>query len=337
MSRKLLVLRRSEGTGLVVLQKGSRGIPKKEPPVGQGPETARTAPKRSGKMRVVLNVHGGLQGLADVMEGLVVRNLRAIKEGTAPKFTDTIQPFDETAAAWKDAPMAMQDGYVSGRTASAWYAATLRSEGIPARIGFRDNRPAVYGQESDGSVRLIRVFGGPEIEGLEPTEGRSDERMVVTIDDNEATPVMEINNAIARHNARRIKLKNLPPLYRSGVKYKPEGSPELWWDAEEILRNGHDDCEGLAAYRAGELINRGYDARVYCRLVQTPSKEMGGSGKPGGRLFHAVTMIYGPDGKALRTKEGHRMIDDPSMRLSMKVPSWYAEFARKIRQEGKDL
>ena len=121
------------------------------------------------------------------------------------------------------------------------------------------------------------------------------------------------------------------------MKYKTEGSPELWWDAEEILAHGHDDCEGLAAYRAGELINRGYDARVYTRLVKMPDSARGGSGKKGGRQFHAVTAVYGPDGRIKRDANGVQMIDDPSARTGMPRPEWYVDFARSMRAKGKDL
>lgn len=301
---------------------------------GQGRSGEVRVP-RTGKMRIILNVHGGQQGLADVIEGLVRRNMRAIRDGAAPTFDLRHHKLDKGAAAWKDAPLASREGYVSGKTAAAWHAASLRLRGKEARVGFREGHPAVFVLRN-GEPQLVKEFGGPPVKGLGLTEGRTDERMVLVIDDDKALPVREVNDAIARHNARRIREKNLPPLYRSGVRYQSEGSPELWWDAEEILRNGHDDCEGLAAYRAGELINRGYDARVYTRLVQMPSKEMGGSGK-GGRLFHAVTGIYGPDGEIRRDERGVQMIDDPSHRLGMPTPDWYAKFARDARARGKDL
>lgn len=295
-------------------------------------KTGEVHVQSSGRMRVVLNVHGGQRGLASVIEGLVQRNERAIRTGTAPIYDPDEVKLDPSAAAWRDAPLAMRDRYASGRTAAAWYAASMRATGHKAVVGFARGQPAVFG----AGGKLLTTFGGPAIR-LGESEGRTDERMVLTIDDDTALPVREVNNAIARHNARRIKLKGLPPLYRSGVKYKTEGSPELWWDAEEILRNGHDDCEGLAAYRAGELINRGYDAQVYTRLVKVPDKAMGGSGQKGGRLFHAVTAVFGPDGQIKRDRSGTAMVDDPSARLGMPRPSWYVAFAKSMRSQGKDL
>lgn len=293
----------------------------------------------SGRMRVVLNVHGGQQALADVLDGLVDRNARAVRTGAAVPFTADVleeRGIDPGSAAWRDAVIATKDDYLSGRSAAAWLAGTLRARGDDVRLGFDRGAPGVYDTSSE-TPRLIRSFSGPKVD-LPPTEGRTDERLLVAIDDDQAQPVCEINTAIALHNARRIKAKGLPPLYKSGVRYKTEGSPELWWDAEEILAHGHDDCEGLAAYRAGELINQGYDARVYTRLVQRPSKEMGGSGKKGGRLFHAITRVYtGPDGEPLRTRYGTPVYDDPSARLGMPTPDWYLKFAREMRAQGKDL
>lgn len=321
--------RKAPSTGLVRLGRVGRV---------RGTRSGEVRVPSGGRMRVILNVHGGQQGLADVIEGLVERNTRAVATGAAPAFTDDMvdeRGIDPTAAAWRDAPLAAGDKYLSGRSAAAWYAATLRADGEQVRLGFQQGQPAVF-DISGRTPELIRSFGGPAVD-LPLTEGRTDESMVVSIDDNEALPVREINTAIARHNARRIREKNLPPLYKSGVKYKTEGSPELWWDAEEILAHGHDDCEGLAAYRAGELINLGYDARVYTRLVQKPTKAMGGSGK-GGRLFHAVTRAYtGPDGAPLLAQDGTPVYDDPSARLGMPTPDWYLAFAKEMRAQGKDL
>lgn len=300
-------------------------------------------PKPPGRMRVVLNVHGGLRGLARCLDGLVDRNARAVREGKVPHLEDADLRRDDGARAWKDAPMAMLEGYMGPFTEAAWYAGQLRAQGRQVAMGFRDGRPVVYERSApDNLPRILRQWPQARPINLRENEGRSDERMVVTIDDDKATPVREINQAIAKHNAVRIREKRLPPLYarpgeRPRVRYKPEGSPELWWDAEEILRNGFDDCEGLAAYRAGELMVQGYDARVWTRLVQMPSKEMGGSGK-GGRLFHAVVRIVrGPDGQPVLDKNGWPAMDDPSFRLGMKVPEWYKEFAAKMRAEGREL
>jgi len=52
-----------------------------------------------------------------------------------------------------------------------------------------------------------------------------------------------------------------PPLYKSGVRYRREGTPEQWKDIPTILRDGFDDCEGLACWLAAELrVNRRIEA-----------------------------------------------------------------------------
>ena len=111
-----------------------------------------------------------------------------------------------------------------------------------------------------------------------------------------------------------------PLLYDSGVFYRREKGRELWLDVAGILEQGHDDCDGLAAARAGELMARGWKAmrpgdegwdyanrhrpehiqsEIYLRTRTTPDK-------PG--LYHVVP----------RYKLGDTWFkDDPSARLGM--------------------
>src|SRR5690606_425683 len=49
---------------------------------------------------------------------------------------------------------------------------------------------------------------------------------------------------------------DLPLLYDSGVVYRRE-SDETWCDFLNMLAQGHEDCDGLSAARAGELMARG--------------------------------------------------------------------------------
>lgn len=297
----------------------------------------------NGRMRVIMTVHGGAQGLFDSLEGLVQRNERSIREGAAPLVSNariTPTPFP----IWRDAVTAAADGVASTGTIAAWKAGEERAKNKPARVALINGIPGVVyvdgPTESPVSVvgLGVSVVGlGMQTMGLGEDEGSSTENLLLTLDDDRALPVCEINTAIARHNAKRIRKKGLPKLYDSGVRYKVEGSPELWWDAEEILRNGFDDCEGLAAYRAADLMVEGFpSAEVYCRLIQMPSKEMGGSGS-GGRLFHAVTRVRDP-------KTGNWVVDDPSVHVGlvvkgggMPVPAWYMQYAKQRRAKGLDL
>jgi hypothetical protein len=94
--------------------------------------------------------------------------------------------------------------------------------------------------------------------------------------------------------------KSVPPLYRSGVRYRREGPPaagqprlERFQTIPEVLKRKYGDCEDLAAWRVAELRMSGIRAVPW--IVQ-----------PGKRLYH-VQVKY-PDGR----------IEDPSKKLGMK-------------------
>lgn len=64
--------------------------------------------------------------------------------------------------------------------------------------------------------------------------------------------------AMTALNTAIIRAGQLPSVYDvARYKREPRGA-EQWWTAERIAREGCDDCEGLACYRAAEL--RVYDA-----------------------------------------------------------------------------
>lgn len=59
--------------------------------------------------------------------------------------------------------------------------------------------------------------------------------------------------AFTRINAAWLhSRKGVPLLYRSGIYYKREFSPEQWLDIPSIIAQGYDDCEGLACWLAAE-------------------------------------------------------------------------------------
>lgn len=130
-------------------------------------------------------------------------------------------------------------------------------------------------------------------------------------------------NWVAEENARiLITHQNLPLLYDSRVIYKRE-SDEVWCDFLNMLAQGYEDCDGLAAARAGELKARGWkalrpgdggyaeaqqlrpehiQAEVLLRTRSQPDK-------PG--LYHCV----------VRYQVGEKWYrDDPSARLGMNGP-----------------
>lgn len=117
------------------------------------------------------------------------------------------------------------------------------------------------------------------------------------------------------------QMPDLPGLYETHVHYEPEKDEE-WADYLNLLWKGKEDCDALAAARAGELMARGWRAlsgrRGDCgwklardlRLRSIPAKvilrtrvEPGQSG-----MYHCIVK-YWVGGKVC--------YDDPSARLGM--------------------
>jgi len=134
--------------------------------------------------------------------------------------------------------------------------------------------------------------------------------------------LVRVLNALAEWNAeilRMVPASKLPNLYDSGVIYQREPF-ELWSDVIHTLRAGHEDCDALSAWRAGELMGRGWRAlspadggyadAVQLRpehieaevMLRTRSEPV----QPG--LYHCI----------VRYRVGnHWYRDDPSTRLGM--------------------
>ena len=71
---------------------------------------------------------------------------------------------------------------------------------------------------------------------------------------------LRLLNWLAQENAIILRSQpDLPLLYDSGVTYRRE-TDETWCDYLNMLAQGHEDCDGLAAARAGELVARGWRA-----------------------------------------------------------------------------
>lgn len=71
---------------------------------------------------------------------------------------------------------------------------------------------------------------------------------------------LRLLNWLAQENALLLRAQpDLPLLYDSGVTYAREAD-ETWCDFLNMLAQGHEDCDGLASARAGELIARGFQA-----------------------------------------------------------------------------
>ena len=132
--------------------------------------------------------------------------------------------------------------------------------------------------------------------------------------------ILRILNFLAKEDARIFRrYPDLPGLYESGVFYKRE-TRETWCDYLALLAQGHEDCDGLSAARAGELMARGwralapsdpgYRAARRLRLRSIPAEVfMTTRVRPGeSGMYQCVT----------RYRVADRMYrDDPSARLGM--------------------
>lgn len=73
-----------------------------------------------------------------------------------------------------------------------------------------------------------------------------------------------------------LRRAQLPSVYDSGVRYKPERvRPEEWRTADQIFASNYGDCEDLAAWRVAELQLAGEQAKV--KVIRT-----------GRKRFHAI-------------------------------------------------
>ena len=127
-------------------------------------------------------------------------------------------------------------------------------------------------------------------------------------------------NWLAAENAHILRQQpDLPGLYASGVVYRRE-LRETWCDYLNMLSQGWEDCDGLAAARAGELLARGGRALgpddggyTEARKKRQPSLEaqvLLRTRVPQGQtgLYHCI----------VRYRVGSRWYrDDPSARLGM--------------------
>jgi hypothetical protein len=141
--------------------------------------------------------------------------------------------------------------------------------------------------------------------------------VALTFNERDAVSLL---NWLARCNARLLRERpTLPLLYATSVRYGRE-EEETWSDYIQLLAQGWEDCDALAAARAGELIARGwralspsdpgYAAARAERLESIPSEvaltTQIKKGEHG--LYHCVVRYV---------VNGTTWFDDPSARLGM--------------------
>lgn len=130
-------------------------------------------------------------------------------------------------------------------------------------------------------------------------------------------------NWLARENAIILRARpDLPGLYASGVHYRRE-QDETWCDYLNLLAQGHEDCDGLAAARAGELLARGARALGRKDPGHREARRLGLDS-----IEAEVLLLTTSDGRRpgqyhciVRYRVGSRWYrDDPSARLGMPLP-----------------
>jgi hypothetical protein len=141
--------------------------------------------------------------------------------------------------------------------------------------------------------------------------------VALTFNERDAVSLL---NWLARCNARLLRERpSLPLLYATSVRYGRE-EEETWSDFIQLLAQGWEDCDALAAARAGELIARGwralsprdpgYAAAKAARLESIPAEvALTTTLRPGEHgLYHCIVRY---------TVAGTAWFDDPSARLGM--------------------
>jgi hypothetical protein len=113
-------------------------------------------------------------------------------------------------------------------------------------------------------------------------------------------PLLKLLAALVALDRQEIRMyRNIPWLYKSGVRYKREpkipGRTEQWQTITQLIRSGSGDCEDLAAARSAEIQERKGIKAIPWLLKK-------------GNVWHVVVRY--PDGT----------LEDPSARLGMKKP-----------------
>ena len=144
-----------------------------------------------------------------------------------------------------------------------------------------------------------------------------DIKVALTFNERDAVSLL---NWLARCNARLLRERpSLPLLYATSVRYGRE-EEETWSDFIQLLAQGWEDCDALAAARAGELLARGwralsprdpgYASAKAANLTSIPAEvALTTQLRPGEHgLYHCVVRYV---------VNGVAWFDDPSARLGM--------------------
>lgn len=145
---------------------------------------------------------------------------------------------------------------------------------------------------------------------------------------------------LARRNGRWFRANpGARLLYDTGVIYRTE-EEETFRDVYNTMRNGDEDCDSLAAWRAGEVLARGFaafapgdpgwqaaqafpKARTFPAEVMLTTRARAGQV---GQMYHAIVRYF----------IGGRWIEeDPSERLGMRRDTIDPYVVERWRRAGK--
>ena len=107
-------------------------------------------------------------------------------------------------------------------------------------------------------------------------------------------------DALVEVNRLYLRTHYVPPVYKSGVRYKQEpedGKPEEFAAIPMVLVRGWGDCDDLVSWRIAELRNAGENAKVRLKWAFDPIR--------GARMYHVLV------------RRSNGQVEDPSKRLGM--------------------
>lgn len=94
----------------------------------------------------------------------------------------------------------------------------------------------------------------------------------IPIDEDGPRSVKELLDTLIRIWGRRMRRFPLPPLYGSGIVFRPDpkaGVEERWHSPARTFELGCGDCDQLLLYRGAELVAAGEDASCQCIAQRT--------------------------------------------------------------------
>ncbi len=141
--------------------------------------------------------------------------------------------------------------------------------------------------------------------------------VALTFNERDAVSLL---NWLARCNARLLRERpSLPLLYETSVRYGRE-EEETWSDFIQLLAQGWEDCDALAAARAGELLARGWRALSPADPGYAEARALGLTSIPS-EVALTTTLRHGEHGLyhcvVRYVIDGTIWFDDPSARLGM--------------------